>query len=106
DTYVFPSFFRQRRADGSKVDALLPFYWRSTGAGRSTTVVTLWYDHEAPGVHDTGFVPLWFHARNTERSITVVPTLLFYRRQDFKNDQTRLFCILLWHSRDRANSST
>ena len=106
DTYVFPSFFRQRRADGSKVDAVLPFYWRSTGDGRSTTVITLWYDHRAPGVHDTGFVPFWLHARNAERSITVVPPLLFYRRQDFKNDQTRLYCILLWHSRDGVNGST
>jgi hypothetical protein len=107
DTYVFPSFFRQRRADGAKVDALLPLYWHSSGAGRSTTVIGLYYDHQAPGgAHDSGLVPFWFHARNAERSLTVAPPLLLYYRRDLQQDQTRLLCLLLWHSRDKENSTT
>jgi hypothetical protein len=106
DTYVFPSFFHQRRTDGTRVDALVPLFWHSAGADRSTTVVGLWYDRSAPGVHDTGFVPFWFHARNAERSLTVIPPLLFVHRHDFKNDEERLLFALLWHSRDRSGSST
>jgi hypothetical protein len=107
DTWVFPTYFRQRRTDGTKVDALPPLYWFSSGAGRQTKVIGLYYDHTAPqGVHDSGFVPFWFHARNPERSVTVIPPLLFYRRDDFKNDSSRTFCLLLWRSRDGGNSST
>jgi hypothetical protein len=106
DTYVFPTFFRQRRTDGSKVDALLPLFWHSSGGGRATTVVGLFYDHTAEGVRDTGFFPFWFHARNAERSITVIPPLLFFRRHDFKTDQSRIFCLLLWHASDKDGSST
>jgi hypothetical protein len=106
DTYVFPTYFRQRKTDGSKVDTLLPIFWRSSGDGRSTTVVLNWYDRTSPGVHNTGLVPLWFHARNTERSLTVIPPLLFVRRHDYKADSERLWCLLLWHKRDGADSST
>jgi hypothetical protein len=107
DTYVFPSFFHQTRADGSKVNALIPLFWRSSGAGRATTVVGLWYDHTAPeGVHDTGFVPLWFHARNAERSLTVVPLLLTYYKHDLKTDESRLWLALLWRKHDRDGTST
>ncbi|HEV3033046.1 MAG TPA: hypothetical protein VG319_15480, partial [Polyangia bacterium] len=106
DTYVFPSFFRQRRTDGTRVDALVPLFWRSTGPDRSTTVVGPWYDHAAPGVHDTGFVPLWFHASNAERSLTVILPLLFFHDHDFKSDEERLLLALLWHSSGPSGSST
>jgi hypothetical protein len=106
DTYVFPTFFHQRRQDGTRALALLPFFWHSSGVDRSTTVVGLWYDHTAPGIHDTGFAPFWFHARNPERSLTVIPPLLFFHRHDVKTDQERLLLALLWHTRDRAGSST
>jgi hypothetical protein len=107
DTYVFPSYFRQRRTDGSRVDAFIPLYWRSVGADRQTTVVALWYDHTAPNnVHDTGLVPFWFHARDAERSLTAIPLLLFVRRHDWKSDEERLWFALLWHARDHAGSST
>lgn len=106
DTWVFPSFFHQRKADGTKVDTLIPLFWRSSGNGRSTTVIGPWYDRKAPDVHNTGLVPLWFHARNAERSMTVIPPLLFVRRHDYKADSERLWCALLWHKRDGADNSS
>jgi hypothetical protein len=107
DTFVFPTFFRMRRADGTKIDTLFPLFWRSSGAGRATTVVGLFYDHKAEGgVRDTGLFPLWFHARNADRSFTVVPPLLFFQRHDFKTDEQRIFCLLLWHSSDKSHSTT
>jgi hypothetical protein len=107
DTFLFPTFFRLRRADGTKVDTLVPLFWRSSGAGRATTVVGPFYDHTAEGgVHDTGLVPFWFYARNAERSLTVVPFLLFVRRHDLKNDEDRTFCVLFWHSSGKDRSST
>jgi hypothetical protein len=107
DTWVFPTFFRQRRDDGSRIDTLPPLFWRSSGAGRSTTVIGPFYDHTAPnGVRDVGLAPFVFHARNAERSFTVIPPLLFFRRHDFKADETRMLCILLWHTSDRKSSST
>jgi hypothetical protein len=106
DTFVFPTFFRMRRTDGTKVDALIPLFWHSSGAGRATTVVGPFYDHTAEGVHDTGFFPFWFYARNAERSLTVVPPLLFFRRHDFKTDEERALCLLLWHSSGKDYSST
>ena len=65
-----------RRNNGDRVDAFLPLYWRSSFGDRTTTVIGLYYDRTAPGVHNYGFVPLFFHARNPERSITVIPPLL------------------------------
>jgi hypothetical protein len=106
DTYVFPSFFHQRRADGTHVDTLPPLYWHSSGNGRSTTVIGLWYDHDDARAHDTGFVPFWFFAKNERRTLTVIPLLLFARRHDFKADSERLLCALLWHTRDGAASAT
>jgi hypothetical protein len=106
DTYVFPSFFRLRRDDGTRVDTLLPFFWRSAGGGRATTIVGLWFDHTAPGVRNVGLLPFWFRARNAERSLTVIPPLLFVHQHDFQDDSERLWCALLWRSRDGASSRT
>ena len=33
DTFVFPTFFRLRRNDGSRVDTFLPLFWRSSAPG-------------------------------------------------------------------------
>ena len=41
DTWVFPTFFRMRRKDGDRIDAFVPFYWRSSLRGKNTTVVGL-----------------------------------------------------------------
>lgn len=106
DTFIFPSLFFQRRADGGRVDALLPLFWHSSGGGRSSLVVGLFYNQTAPGVHNAGLFPIWFHARNTERSFTTVPLGLFFHRTDYKEDRERLFCVLLWYSRNGSKSTT
>jgi hypothetical protein len=100
DTYVFPTYFRQRRSDGYAVDSFLPFFWRSEYQGRTTTVVGPFYDRSARGLHDTGLVPLWFYAKNDQRSITVIPPLLFFRRRDFDTDSERIWCALYYHRRE------
>jgi hypothetical protein len=106
DTYVFPSYFRQRRDDGTEIDTFMPLFWRSSWGGRTTMVVGPWYDRTAPGVHNTGLVPLYFHARNPQRSWTIIPPLLFVHRHDWTADSERLWVALLWHRRDRESSST
>ncbi|HET6282830.1 MAG TPA: EB domain-containing protein [Polyangia bacterium] len=102
DTYVFPSYFRRRGNDGYEVDALLPLYWHSSYPGGGTTVVASWYRQRAPGVYNTGLAPLWMYAKNQQRSVTIVPPALLYRRRDFVADTTRLWAGPVYHSRDQA----
>ncbi len=83
DTYVFPSFFRQRRTDGYAVDTFQPLFWRSTWKDHSATVIGPWYERNAPLVHDTGLVPLYFWAKNADRTLLVLPLLLTVHRRDF-----------------------
>jgi hypothetical protein len=106
DTFVFPSFFRLRRDDGTRVDALLPFFWHSSGTGRSTTIVLLWFSRTTPSSYATGFLPGWFYRRDAASSLTVIPPLLFARKRDFKADSERLWCALVWHTRDGSASRT
>ncbi|MDB4980103.1 MAG: hypothetical protein JWM82_855 [Myxococcales bacterium] len=106
DTFVFPTFFHMRRDDGTSVDTLLPLFWRSSGGGRSTTIVTLWFDHRAPGTHLTGFVPLYFHARTEARTLTIVPPLLYVHHADHKADSEQIWWALLWRSREHDASHT
>jgi hypothetical protein len=108
DTYVFPTYFRQRRSDGSAVDSFLPLYWHSHLGARSTTIVTLWYRHRDPatGVHDTGVAPLYFYAKNNERSLLVAPPLLLYRRADFKDHTVRMTAAALIYHSSAADSHT
>jgi hypothetical protein len=84
DTYVFPTFFHQRKADGYAVDTLLPLFWRSRWKDRTTTVVGPFYDRESSTVHDTGLVPLYFWAKNPDRTRLIVPPLLTYHHHDFR----------------------
>ncbi len=84
DTYAFPSYFRQRRADGYAVDTFLPLFWRSRWQDRTTTVVGPFYDREGSGVHDAGLVPVYFWAKNSDRTLLVIPPLLTFHRHDFK----------------------
>jgi hypothetical protein len=98
DTYVFPTFFRQRRADGYQLDAVMPFFWHSDWKGRTTTVIGPWYTHRAAGLHDTGLFPIYFYAKNDSRSLLVIPPALLYRRADFAGDTSILFAGPVYHS--------
>ena len=106
DTWVFPSYFRMRRADGDHVDALLPFYWSSTFGDRHTTVVGPYYDRTAPGTHNYGLVPLFFHHANQERSVTVIPPLLTYRRNEHDGENVSHWTALYFHKHDKDSSWT
>ena len=87
-TYVFPTFFHQRKADGYAVDALLPLFWHSRWRDQTTTVVGPWYRRKSDTVHNTGFVPLYFWAKNPTRTQLIIPPLLTFHRHDWKA-QTR-----------------
>ncbi len=86
DTYVFPSYFRQRKTDGYAVDTFLPFYWQSVWRDRTTTIVGPWYRRHGTQVHNTGLVPLYFWAKNPDRTLLVIPPLLTFHRHDFRSD--------------------
>jgi hypothetical protein len=106
DTWVIPSFFRLRRDNGDRVDTLFPLYWRSSFAGRTTTVVGPYFDRQTPDSHATALVPLFFHARNAQRTMTVVPPLLLYHRRDADGSHSWFSCALFFHSRTPEGSST
>ena len=97
DTYVFPTYFRLRKTDGYALDTFFPFYWHSHIGARSTTVIGLWYRHRDRGVHDTGVAPLYFYAKNDQRSLLVVPPALLYRRADFHAGTERTLAALLYY---------
>jgi hypothetical protein len=105
-TWVLPSFFRLRRNNGDRVDALVPLYWRSTFGDRKTTVIGLFYDRTAPGVHNFGFAPIFFRARNPDRAITVIPPLLSYRRDEHDGQNVWQLTFLYFHKHDRDSSLT
>jgi hypothetical protein len=106
DTYVFPTYFRQRRADGYSVDTLLPFYWHSQLGARTTTVIGPWYRHRDGAVHDTGVAPFYFYAKNNERSFLVVPPALLYRHADFKTHNVWLTAALVYHAHGPDSHTT
>ncbi len=97
-TWVLPTYFRLRRNNGDRVDSFLPIFWRSSFGDRQTTVVGPYYDRTRAGVHDTGVVPFYFYARDPERSLAVIPPLLFVYRHETATDATSLWCSLLYHS--------
>ena len=103
-TWVVPSYFRLRRNNGDHVDALLPLYWRSQFGDRKTTVVGPFYDRTAPGVHNFGVVPFFFYARNPERSVTVVPFLLSFMREENGGESAWQWNVLYFHKHDRESS--
>jgi hypothetical protein len=106
DLYLFPTYFRQRMADGYELDTFVPLFWRSKWQGRTTTVIGPWYNRSGPDVHNTGFFPIYFYAKNNQRSITVVPPLLLYRRADFQNGTGTLIALFTYATYDRESSST
>ena len=105
-TWVLPTFFRLRRNNGDRVDAFLPLYWRSSFGDRRTTVIGLYYDRTAPGVHNYGVAPLFFRAQNAERSITTVPLLLTYLRNDNNGESAWRWALLYFHKHDRESGMT
>jgi hypothetical protein len=105
-TWVLPTFFRLRRDNGDKVDALLPVFWRSSFGDRKTTVFGLYYDRTRPGVHDNGVVPFYFYARNPERTLAVVPPLLLVYEHDVASNHTWLWAGPLFHSSDAEHRTT
>ena len=84
DTFVFPSYFHRRTTDGYALDTFLPLYWHSDWKDHSATVVGPWYSREAPMVHNTGLAPLYFWAKNADRTMLVIPPLLTVHRHDFR----------------------
>ncbi|HXT97863.1 MAG TPA: hypothetical protein VN853_16300 [Polyangia bacterium] len=100
DTWVIPSYFRLRRANGDGVDTLPPLFWHSSFGGRSTTVVGLYFARTTPTATTYGLVPLFIHARNTERSLTAVPPLLLYQRRAADGTSDWFSCLLFVHDRD------
>jgi hypothetical protein len=106
DTWVFPSYFRMRRVNGDRVDAVVPLYWRSSFGDRQTTVVGVYYDRTSPGVHNFGFAPIFFHHRNPDRSVTVIPPLLTFRRNERDGESVWHWTALYFHKHDRESSWT
>ncbi len=89
DTYVFPSYFRQRKADGYVVDTLIPLFWHSRWRERTTTIIGPWYSRQGSEVHNTGLVPFYFWAKNATRTLLCIPPLLTFHHHNFKtNDVT------------------
>jgi hypothetical protein len=106
DLWVFPTFFRMRRKDGDRIDAFLPVYWRSSLGGKETTVVGPYYDRTAPGIHNNGLVPIFFHARNPERSLTVIPPLLYAHKAQADGSRDWRWCALYYQTREGNDRST
>ncbi|HEY4185327.1 MAG TPA: hypothetical protein VGP07_09675 [Polyangia bacterium] len=106
DTYVFPTFFRQRKADGYEVDAFLPLYWRSKWQDRTTTVVGPFYDRDGGGVHDTGLAPFYFWAKNGDRTMLVIPPLLTIHRHDFRAGTSVTWAGLFFKSHSEKQDTT
>ena len=65
DTYVFPTFFRQRKTDGTQLDTFFPLFWHSRYQGRTTRLVGLWYDAPAAPASTT---PAWCRSTSTPRT--------------------------------------
>jgi hypothetical protein len=106
DTWVFPSYFRLRRDNGDRVDALVPVFWRSKFGDRETNIIGPYYDRTRPGVHNTGVVPFFFHASNPERGLTVIPPFLYVHKWDPKGERDWLWCALFYRSRDKESTTT
>jgi hypothetical protein len=88
DTFILPSYFRQRRDDGYAVDTFLPLFWHSRWQDHRATVIGPWYQRQAPLVYNTGLVPLYFWAKSADRTLLVLPLLLTFHRRDFRSAST------------------
>ncbi len=104
DTWIFPSYFRMRRANGDRVDTLPPFFWHSSFAGRATTVIGPFFERTTPDSHAVGVVPLFGYAKNSQRTWTVVPPLLLFHRSAADGRRDWFSCLLFFHDRDPAGT--
>jgi hypothetical protein len=107
DTWVVPTFFRLRRDNGDRVDAFLPLYWRSAFGDRRTTVIGPYYDRTAPGVENYGVVPFFFYAHDQQRTITAIPLVLSFLREDYSGESAWQWSLLLYfHKHDKESRLT
>ncbi len=100
DTWIVPSYFRLRRANGDRVDTLPPLFWHSSFAGRETTVVGPYFERTTPDAHAVGLFPVFLYAKNRQRSMTVVPPLLLFQRSTADGTRDWFSCLLFFHDRD------
>ena len=100
DTWIIPSYFRLRRANGDQVDTLPPLFWHSSFGGRSTTVIGPYFDRTTPTAKTYGVVPLFVRSTNAQRTLTAVPPLLLYERHATDNSSDWFSCLIYVHDRD------
>ena len=67
-------------AQRRRIDTLLPLFWHSSFGGRQTTIVGPFFERTTPSSHAVGMVPLFLYAKNSQRTMTVVPPLLLFQR--------------------------
>ena len=66
----------------------------------------LYYDRTAPGVNNNGLVQIFFHARNPERSLTVIPPLLYARRAQADGNSDWTWCTLYYRTHEGDKRTT
>jgi hypothetical protein len=107
DTWIVPDYFRLRRDNGDAVDTLPPLFWRSSFGGRVTTVIGPYFSRSSEAHHAVGVVPLFLHDRTPNRTLTVVPPLLFFHTRANDGSSSRTWALLLfYHHRDPSGHST
>jgi hypothetical protein len=103
-TYVFPTYFHRRTADGYTLDTVLPLFWISRAPGHSNTVVGPFFRRTFPGGGSVGLIPLFIHARNQERRLLVTP--LFVHHESYRDGVARTFAPLVFRSSRPEGSNT
>jgi hypothetical protein len=119
-TYVFPTFFRWRKADGYQVDSFLPLLWLSRSPVSHTTAVGPYFSHHSPTNTSSGILPLYLSSRDAKRDVLVTPLFVSHtshasqtRRiiswlyyQSKHGDETTLAIFPLWWQSHDENKST
>ena len=103
-TWIFPTYFRRRTHEGYAVDTLFPLVWHSRWPGHSTTVVGNFYRRVGTDRYSSGFVPLYFYARNNQRRLLLTP--LFYSGKNYQEGTSRLVALPLLFQSTRPEGHT